>query len=305
MNVLCILLAAIPLILSCGRFTIQSEDDLRPQYILMGGLTATERIEDIRIRKLLRFTTNPDSTNSDPLYADVTHASVSIITEEGVALECIQQKGRYTNDHIVEEGKLYRISATILDSATKSVIALSSQTRIPRRMKSVSLSATVLTLDTPIKYIDIYNDIMFKTNSPKYPRLNLTLSSNPDEIHFITIDADSMSVDSIFKGQEVWPYYQYPFKGSNHPIVPLDLRLFGRHRLRIYHITNDFANAYVDLRIGDSWTIGDSQMPTEGISNVIGGDGIFGGFACDTLYFDVVKKTRAATGVAGTTNTLN
>lgn len=90
-------------------------------------------------------------------------------------------------------------------------------------------------------------------------------------------------------------YYNFG-GGKRSELTVLDLRLFGRHRLCLYHITPEFASACIDFRPGEDWTIGDSQLPTEGISNISGGDGIFVGFSCDTLFFDVVKKGRQPAG---------
>ncbi len=183
---------------------------------------------------------------------------------------------------------LFDIEAIVHDSSSGNQIVLSATTQVPSRCGDISLSTYELALEKDMNFSKVSMDnAIYGENNP-YPQIKIRLKASENDYHFIKLFTDS-STGLVFENQLIYKVYQYPFKGNHHYLSPIDLQEYGKYKMIVYHVTEDFANLYLDQRIGDI-DFGASRLPRIGISNITNGEGIFAAFSCDTVSFSVVPK---------------
>jgi hypothetical protein len=95
--------------------------------------------------------------------------------------------------------------------------------------------------------------------------------------------------DSNFQGgMEIVPggnffFRSSPFQGDLYTINTRSLEKYGRHRVKVYHVNQEYADLYENREQ-------DSRSLTEPLTNIKNGLGIFTAFSYSEVYFDVKNE---------------
>jgi hypothetical protein len=263
------------LITGCEKDENNSDQELT---VLEGYLFQGEPIDSIHLTKTVSF------ESGDTIYPPVTDAQVEI-TWNNIQYE-LDNIGNgyysYNGDALsVVEGESYTISIF-----TEGV-ELSSTTNVPFVPTGVELSDTIIYVDTTFTF--------------GFPGEDDTEDSgvrvswnNPDNSYFYVLleNTDTSASDIVFDsgdfpgggmpsgGMGMFSFRSDPFQGNEYTINSRSLEKYGRHRIKIYRVNQEYADLYENRTQ-------DSRSLSEPLTNVKNGLGIFTAFSYAEAYFYV------------------
>lgn len=263
-------------------------DDPGDEIVVEAFLFAGEPVDDIRLTEVLPldvedltqvpvtdasitlFKVNPELGTGNPERYDLSHTG----------------NGNYAyvgSDLTVEEGDDFRLEVVHGDRV------ITSETTVPRPPENLELSDLVLGI--PQIGEGGGGRGGFGGGRPDQSRFNnsLTLTwSNPNADHHYVVVEDLIEgepnyilpefIRDRFEGFE---FITEPTTENFYDVRILDLEIYGRHRVILYRVNEEYANLYENR---DQ----DSRDLNEPPSNIDGGLGVFSAFNSVAAEFDVV-----------------
>jgi hypothetical protein len=264
------------LLMSCE--TEERANPASSQIVLEGYLFQNAPVDSIHLTLSLPF------ESTDTVYRPVNDANVTIQwkNEEYVIESIGNGYYDYMGDSlIVTEGQTYSISVIYDDQE------ISSSTNVPSLPTGIALTDTLLYVDTT-----------FTFGPPEdIEQSGLDVSwDNPDNSYYYVVieSVDSNAVDIVMEdsnfpgGMGIVPggnffFRSSPFQGDFYTITTRSLEKYGRHRVKVYHVNQEYADLYENREQ-------DSRSLTEPLTNIKNGLGIFTAFSYNEVYFYVKNK---------------
>jgi hypothetical protein len=249
--------------------------------VLEGYLFQGETVDSIHLTKSVSF------ESGDTIYPPVTDAQV-YITWNSIQYELENIGNGYysynSDDLSVVEGQSYIISV-FADG-----VELSSVTKVPFVPTGVELSDTIIYVDTTFSFGFPGEDVTEESgitviwdnpdNSYYYILLENTDTSAAD----IEYDTGDFPGGELPMGRtEMFSFRSEPFQGNEYSIVSRSLEKYGRHRIKIYRVNQEYADLYENRNQ-------DSRNLSEPLTNIINGLGIFTAFSYAEAYFYVGRQ---------------
>jgi hypothetical protein len=277
-TLLIILMCVIPglLILSCEKE--DKTNSASSQVVLEGYLFQNEPVDSIHLTLSLPF------ESTDTVYTPINNASVVIFwNNKQYVLENIGN-GYYsdTGDSLlISAGQSYSVS--VLYNNQK----ISSSTSVPSLPTGTALSDTIIYLDTTFTMGSLQNN--------EQTGIDVTWDNSDNSYYYIVIEsADSNAADIVMEdnnfpgGPGTMPggnffFRSSPFQGDFYTINARSLEKYGRHRVKVYHVNQEYADLYENRQQ-------DSRNLTEPLTNIENGLGIFTAFSYSEIYFYVENK---------------
>ena len=247
-----------------------NSNSVRELIVLEGYLFQGEPVDSIHLTKTVSF------ESGDTIYPSVTDAQVEI-TWNNIQFD-LQSIGngyyRYNGDALtVVEGQSYTISI-VTDG-----IELTSTTKVPYAPTGVELSGTFINVDTTLSFGFPGQD------DPEDSGITIRWN-NPDNGYFYVLleNADTSAADIVydtgdFPGGEfpsgrmgMFSFRSEPFQGDEYIINSRSLEKYGRHRIKIYRVNQEYADLFKNRNQ-------DSRSLSEPLTNIKNALGIFTAFS--------------------------
>ena len=241
-------------------------------FVVQAFLFAGEPVTDVTVTGVL-----PIDADSAAVAASIADAHIAIF-REGRRFELVptrDEPGRYHypgDDLVVRVGDLFALEVSYGDRTATA------ETVVPVPPQGLALSATVMAppqFGSPGGGFDrgvLDNAIVVRWENPA------------NALHYMVVDnvedAPAPFAEGPLGGLLARRFVQRP-TASDSTIVPApSLAYYGRHRIRLYRINEEYADLYEGLNQ-------DSRDLNEPPSNVLGALGVFSAFSADSAFFDV------------------
>lgn len=273
-----ITIAILVTILGCEKEKLS--DGHSDLIVVQGYLYAGKTVDSIRLSQVVQL------NSADTLFHGINSAAVTISTG-GTTYNLVasEREGYY---HCADTSLKIIANKTYTLDIIYNNKQITSQTIVPESPKGLSISSTILNVDTS----------SFRPN-PNDTANMLTVSwSNPNKEYYfiITEHSDSSLVpitivitfngrtDTISRSNFVNRFQTSPVQDSTYRISTNSVGYYGKYTVRLYKVTKDYASLY------QSRTQNSTNL-NEPFTNINNGLGIFTSFsACDSISFSVVKK---------------
>jgi hypothetical protein len=262
--------------LSCE--TEEKTNSASSQVVLEGYLFQNEPVDSIHLTLSLPF------ESTDTVYLPVNDAIVTIQwNNEVYVLESVGNGYyNYMGDSLmVSERQSYSISVKYDDRE------ISSSTNVPTIPTGITLTDTILYVDTTFTF--------GPPEDNEQSGVDVSWDNPDNSYYYIVIEsADSNAADIVLEdsnfpgGMEIVPggnffFRSSPFQGDFYTINTRSLEKYGRHRVKVYHVNQEYADLYENREQ-------DSRSLTEPLTNIRNGLGIFTAFSYSEVYFYVKNK---------------
>jgi len=239
-------------------------------FVVQAFLFTNEPVTDVRVSGVL-----PIDADSSEVAELISDAQITLI-RDGQRFDLIPTlgtPGRYHypgGDLVIAVGEIFQLEATYGDrSATAETI-------VPAPPIGLSLSADTL----------VAPEFGGRGGGREAFAAGLTARwTNPSsQLHFVVID--NLEADpEILPTTEIFSRFapriiQRPTAGDSSRVRLLTLTHYGRHRLKLYRVNDEYADLYEGLNQ-------DSRDLNEPPSNIHGALGIFSAFSADSIFFEV------------------
>ncbi len=253
--------------------------------VLEGYLFQGEPVDSIHLTKTVSF------ESGDTIYPPVTDAQVEIIWNDI----------HYELDHIgngyysyygdalsVVEGQTYTISI-FTDG-----VELSSTTKVPSVPTGVELSDSVIYVDTTFTFG------FPGEQDTENPGIKVSWD-DPESSYFYVLfeNTDTSAADIVYDTGDLpdgfeppsggfgrFSFRSEPFQRNDYTINSRSLEKYGRHRIKIYRVNQEYADLYENRNQ-------DSRSLSEPITNIENGLGIFTAFSYAEAYFYVDNENKS------------
>ncbi len=253
-----------------------SPSDEPSMVVLKGFLHAGKPVDNVRLTYLTEYEFVDDSIEDHE--EPITHAHVVLKWDDSSTVLLHTDKGYYSADHIVKQGKTYSIDILVKDSITNKETIVRAETAVPLKPENLSLSQDTLYSEDSLDFQALLDD----TND--YAHTWLTIGSDNNSSYYLEITCVEPIEGILFDEFFLLPPFFEPFEGNRYNIKLIDLRFFGKHQVIVNKINKEFINLFkIDY---DSWT----SLHPEAITNVHNGWGVFTALNCDTIFFDLIKE---------------
>ena len=251
--------------------------------VLEGYLFQGEPVDSIHLTKAVSF------ESGDTIYPPVTNAEVEI-TWNDIQYE-LDNIGNgyysYNGDALsIVEGQRYIISV-ISDG-----IELSATTNVPSVPTGIELSDTIIYVDTTFAFgfpgqADIEDSgIIVSWNNPDNSYFYILLENTDTSSADIVYDTGDFPGGELPSGRMgMFSFRSEPFQGNEYRINSRSLEKYGRHRLKIYRVNQEYADLYENRNQ-------DSRSLSEPLTNVKNGLGIFTAFSYAEVFFYVDNEDK-------------
>ncbi len=271
------------------------EHEIGTSYFLRAYLFEGQPVRGVSVKEILYFHYFDDFV-IDSVVNQESHVPDVIINlftdDESYTLtrDSTSNDSTFSCSHIIEAGKTYRIEVIIVDSTGNEMERLSAITKIPNKNATIGLDSNTLLVDS-ISMIGKYLDV--KMNPEKYPCLTIAMNASNQKYHILLFQCIS-STGPVFPNAYLpTPVRPTPFEGDTRYISLADCLYYGYYLVSVYHVNEEYANLYFENdNPEDTWSLFDTKLYPESISNVENGNGIFTGVACDTLLFTIAPEHK-------------
>lgn len=255
-------------ILSCSEDSPLVPDD--SLIVVQAYLYANEPVTDIRITHTLSL--DADSSNAPPINnADVylTKQGISYVLDPSPG-----DSGYYHNDSIqVSTGDEFSINIEYEDQS------ISGETIVPDAPVDVTISQQNMIIPADFDMHDlrsgVYDSIEIEVN----------WTNNDESLYYIVLDNIEDNPAQLDIGFSNFPrrFISQPVNRDNYPVRIMMITHYGRHRVKVYKINQEYADLYESRQQ-------DSRDLNEPLTNIKNGLGIFTAFNCDSVFFDVIPE---------------
>ena len=274
LSVLLYPLLALILLAGCDSITVT--DQAGDEIVVEAFLFAGEPVDDIRLTEVLALDAE------DLTQVPVTDAAVSLY-KDGRQYDLVHTDvaGTYAYlraDLTVEEGDIFELEVLNGDQV------ITAETTVPRPPENLELSDVLL----PIPQIGIGGPGGARPDRSRFES-SLTLTwTNPDADHHYVVIEDQVEGEPnyilpefIRERFEGFQFITEPTTENFYDVRILDLEIYGRHRVILYRVNEEYANLYENREQ-------DSRDLNEPPSNINGALGVFSAFNSVAADFDVV-----------------
>ncbi len=240
-------------------------------FVVQAFLFAGEPVTEVTITGVLAI--DADST---AVAAPISDARIAIL-REGTRFDLVPTEGdpgryHYPGDDLrVEVGDVFALEAS------HGARTATAETVVPVPPRGLTLSATVM--DPP----------QFGGRGGGFQPgaaagLTARWENSASALHYVVVDnieADPTPfAESPFGGGFARRLVQRPTASDSALVSALSLSYFGRHRVKLYRVNEEYADLYEGLNQ-------DSRDLNEPPSNVRGALGVFSAFSADSAFFEV------------------
>ena len=240
-------------------------------FVVQAFLFAGEPVTEVAVTGVL-----PIDADSTAVAAPISDARITIL-REGERFDLVptgDQPGRYHDpgdDLTVEVGDVFALEASYGDRTATA------ETVVPVPPNGLTLSATVM---APPEFGSRGGGFQPGAEDAMVVRWENSGSA----LHFVVVDnleADPAPfAESPFGGGFTRRFIQRPTAADSTLLSARSLTYYGRHRIRLYRVNEEYAELYEGLNQ-------DSRDLNEPPSNVRGALGVFSAFSADSAFFEV------------------
>ena len=240
-------------------------------FVVQAFLFSGEPVTEVTVTGVL-----PIDADSTAAAAPISDARIAIIREgERFDLRPTEgQPGRYhypRNDLMVEVGDVFRLETTHGERTATA------ETVVPVPPQGLSLSATGM---APPQFGVRGGGLQPGAEDGLVARWQ----NSAGALHYVVVDnieADPAPfAEGPFGGGFARRFVQRPTAGDSALVSARSLSYFGRHRVKLYRVNEEYADLYEGLNQ-------DSRDLNEPPSNVRGALGVFSAFSADSAFFEV------------------
>jgi len=270
-------LLIISIIISCKKNDADSNADL---IVINGYLYEGAPVDSIHLAKTVSF------ESTDTIYPPVTDARVSISWNNNTFdLQSIGN-GYYNypgSDLLVKEGDSYSISVKYNGKVATST------TKVPKKPAGIDLSDTIIYVDTTFSFTPPGSGNSGSSDNDN--GLKITWNNPENNYYYVVIENTDPNARDIERGSDSFfgerprnfTFRSSPFKGEEYTINAMNLKKYGKQRVKVYRVNQEYADLY-ENRNQDSRTL------SEPITNITNGLGIFTAFSYAESYFTVENE---------------
>ncbi len=245
------------------------ENDL---VVVQAYLYAGESVNDIRLTSTMPL--DADTTGAPP----ISYAEVFLVKNEQ-RYTLIPTAGRpgYYNypqaELIVESGDDFQLEIFYNDNV------ISAETYVPYAPEGINIS------DTTLEVFNIFELGHFDRSLLDSAAIEVTWTNDMADLYFLVLDNIETNPAEIESNFPSFPkrFISQPISRDSFPINFRMVTHYGKHRVKLYKINQEYADLYQSLEQ-------DSRDLNEPLTNVKNGLGIFSAFNCDSVFFDVVAQ---------------
>ncbi|MCY4645433.1 MAG: hypothetical protein OXE73_00900 [Gammaproteobacteria bacterium] len=240
-------------------------------FVVQAFLFAGEPVTEVTVTGVL-----PIDADSTATAAPIADARIAI-TRDGARFDLVPtegEPGRYHypgSDLLVEVGDVFGLEASHGDRTATA------ETVVPVPPHGLSLSATVM---APPEFGVRGGGFQPGADEGLVARWENSASA----LHYVVVDnieaEPAPFAESPFGGGFARRFVQRPTAGDSALVSARSLSYFGRHRVRLYRVNEEYADLYEGLNQ-------DSRDLNEPPSNVRGALGVFSAFSADSAFFEV------------------
>ncbi len=240
-------------------------------FVVQAFLFAGEPVTEVTMTGVL-----PIDADSTAVAAPISDARITII-RDGARFDLVptgDDPGRYHypgDDLLVEVGDAFVLEASYGDRTATA------ETVVPVPPQGLSLSATAL---APPEFGSRGGGFQPGAGESLVARWENSSSA----LHYVVVDnieaEPAPFAESPFGGGFARRFVQRPTAGDSALVSARSLSYFGRHRVKLYRVNEEYADLYEGLNQ-------DSRDLNEPPSNVRGALGVFSAFSADSAFFEV------------------
>ncbi len=240
-------------------------------FVVQAFLFAGEPVTEVAVTGVL-----PIDADSTATAAPIADARIAI-TRDGARFDLVPtegEPGRYHypgSDLLVKVGDVFGLEASHGDRTATA------ETVVPVPPHGLSLSATVM---SPPEFGVRGGGFQPGADEGLVARWENSASA----LHYVVVDnieaEPAPFAESPFGGGFARRFVQRPTAGDSALVSARSLSYFGRHRVRLYRVNEEYADLYEGLNQ-------DSRDLNEPPSNVRGALGVFSAFSADSAFFEV------------------
>jgi hypothetical protein len=240
-------------------------------FVVQAFLFVGEPVTDVTVTGVLPI--DADSTEVAPVISD---AAITLV-RDGVRFELSATSGEpgyYSypgNDLLIGIGDIFQLEA-VVDGKMATA-----ETVVPLPPVALALSADTLVAPTP-------GGRGRGRASALQTGITAKWSNSDRRLHFVVIDNIELNPE-ILPTTEIFSRFAarivtQPTAADSSVVRILTLTHFGRHRLKLYRVNDEYADLYEGLEQ-------DSRDLNEPPSNIHGALGVFSAFSADSAFFRV------------------
>lgn len=240
-------------------------------FVVQAFLFAGEPVTEVTMTEVL-----PIDADSAAVAAPITDARIAIF-REGERFDLAPSEGDPGRYHHPGDDLLVEVGDVFTLAASHGGRTATAETVVPVPPQGLSLSATVM---APPQFGVRGGGFQPGADDGLVARWENSASA----LHYVVvdnIDADPTPfAESPFGGGFARRLVQRPTADDSALISARSLSWFGRHRVRLYRVNEEYADLYEGLNQ-------DSRDLNEPPSNVRGALGVFSAFSADSAFFEV------------------
>jgi hypothetical protein len=236
--------------------------------VIQAYVYAGEDLSDIRITSTMPIDAD---TNAGP---PVNDAFVRI-SLRGTTYDLVPSSGDSGYYHYAGSDFAATPGDTAYLSVTHEIVIATSRTVVPAPPVSVKLSSETL-------LVQDFSSLNFQGFRDDTSNIMVSWANTARDLHYVVVDNLEENPESIygdtdrsFKNRLL---VSQPTDAEFYRIRPMEITHFGRHRIRVYRVNQEYA----DLYIGRQQDSRDLNEPPSNIENALG---VFSAFASDSVFF--------------------
>lgn len=240
-------------------------------FVVQAFLFAGEPVTGVTVTGVL-----PIDADSTTLAAPIADARIAII-REGMRFDLVPTEGEPGRYHYPGDDLMVAVGDVFALEASHGGRTATAETVVPVPPKGLSLSAAVM---APPQFGVRGGGFQPEADDALVARWENSASA----LHYVVVDnieADPAPfAESPFGGAFARRFVQPPTAGDSALVGARSLSYFGRHRVKLYRVNEEYADLYEGLNQ-------DSRDLNEPPSNVRGALGVFSAFSADSAFFEV------------------
>lgn len=240
-------------------------------FVVQAFLFAGEPVTEVTVTGVL-----PIDADSTAVAAPIADARIAIF-REGERYDLVPSEGEPGRYHYPGDDLLVEVGDVFALEASHGGRTATAETVVPVPPQGLSLSATVM---APPQFGVRGGGFQPGADDALVARWENFASA----LHYVVVDnieADPAPfAESPFGGGLARRFVQRPTAADSALVSARSLSWFGRHRVRLYRVNEEYADLYEGL---DQ----DSRDLNEPPSNVRGALGVFSAFSADSAFFEV------------------
>ncbi len=240
-------------------------------YVVQAFLFAGEPVTEVTVTGVL-----PIDADSTAVAAPISDARITIFGE-GEPFDLVPTESEPGRDHYPGDALLVEVGDVFRLEAAYGARTATAETVVPVPPHGLTLSATVM---APPEFGVRGGGFQPGAEDAMVVRWENSASA----FHYVVVDnleaEPAPFAESPFGGGFARRFVQRPTAADSALLSARSLTHYGRHRIRLYRVNEEYADLYQGLNQ-------DSRDLNEPPSNVRGALGVFSAFSADSAFFEV------------------